>query len=100
MGDATNYSGMEVPKEKNKVGRQISVTISDMADRDSLIIAIAKGLPQSTLLRQKIEQWHEDPSTASLLRRAELELVRRAGAGEVSEEDLDRLREAGFEINI
>jgi hypothetical protein len=89
-----------VPREKSKVGRQISVTISDMTDRDSLIIAIAKGIPQSTLLRQQLETWHENPATASMLRRAEQDLTRRIKAGEVSQEDLERLAGAGYEINI
>jgi hypothetical protein len=89
-----------VPREKSKVGRQISVTISDMADRDSLIIAIAKGIPQSTLLRYQLEAWHENPATASMLKRAEQDLALQIKAGKVSEEDLERLAGAGYEINI
>jgi hypothetical protein len=86
--------------EKSKVGKQLSVTLSDMAYRESAIMALGIGISHASLLRNQLEAWHESPSFASMLRRSQLNLEQKLRQGLLTEADLKLLREVGHEINL
>lgn len=48
---------------------QITITLSDRADKDYRQIAKKLGMPVATLLRQILEQTHQSPTIGALLRR-------------------------------
>ena len=61
-----------MPKvEKAMPGKnQVNISLSDGADSEFELVASWLGIPKASLLRQKLEEAHQSPNFASVLRRA------------------------------
>lgn len=49
---------------------QATITLSDKAMEEITLVAEWLGMPRNTLIRQWVEQHHQSPSFANLVRRA------------------------------
>lgn len=57
--------------EKAMPGKnQVNISLSDGADSEFELVANWLGVPKASLLRQKLEESHQSPNFASVLRRA------------------------------
>ena len=57
--------------EKAMPGKnQVNISLSDGADSEFELVSTWLGIPKASLLRQKLEEIHQSPNFASVLRRA------------------------------
>lgn len=57
--------------EKAMPGKnQVNISLSDGAESEFELVASWLGVPKASLLRQKLEEIHQSPNFASVLRRA------------------------------
>lgn len=64
---------IEMPKniEKAMPGKnQVNISLSDGAGSEFELVANWLGMPKASLLRQKLEETHQSPAFASVVRRA------------------------------